>query len=1579
MCVNENEKIPSYEYILSQACSRLAQADNETIDAALYDALRQIGTYAKADRAYIFCFHEDRHLMSNTHEWCADGIEPQIENLQSVNLQDELPWFAEEIQKGDPIYLPIVRDLPSERALERQHFERQGIQSLVVVPMKTADGVSGFIGFDSVSSSREWDDKERMLLQFMADTMAGALQRLEAEEQRRESEEKYHHLFDLSPDGIVILDSAQRRPVEFNETAHRQLGYTREEFSNLTLADIDVIENPEETAERVARVMSGELCEFDTKHRTKSGEIRDVHVTAQYRKAGSQMVYHCIWRDVTEQKQAKQSLEVNEERQARILKCANDGWRDWDFATDHFYYSDRWWEMLGYSPGELPADSDLWRRIMHPDDKERVEKYFRNALDTGLERYEIEFRLKHKNGAWLSILSKGIIFKNSDGSLRGVSGINIDLTEQKRAQAQLRLQSLVLNQIQDRVTVTDLTGVITFVNDATISALGCSRDELLGAPVEKYGEDPSRGATQQEIVEETLKQGTWRGEVVNRTADGREMIMDCRTQLVLDEYGDAVAMAGISTDITEQKNMELQLREREQRLSLALETARLGYWKWTQETDRVEWYGDHHKLFGIAHEDFEGTLDHVQRCVHPDDRQMGADNIQRAIEEHTAFDNTYRVIHPDGSIHWLNSYGYCYYDDGGNADSIFGITRDISDYKFALEAVEERVAQLTALLESMQRGVLVETIDRKVVFANQHFCDLFGIPSLEALRDADCAEAAVHSASLFVDSEGFLNGIDACLSEGKPVVQERFDMHDGRILERTYAPVMMHNRRFGHLWLYRDKTEQVRMEQEIVSAKEEWERTFDAIPDLVSIVDNEHKIVRANQALARKLGTSVNDLIGRTCYDLVHNLDAPPEFCPHSKTLCDFKEHVVEVNEPNLGGDYQVTTTPLARPDGTILGSVHVARDISEHKRLEKEASDRAEYIRKVLDSTDAQMAVVGANGIIHDVNAAWREFALNNGAPEDEREWGVGASYTCCPIQDSEDQSLADRAYTGLKGVQDGILADFEMEYPCHSPSEQRWFTMRILPLKGAPGAVLVSHTNITSRVLAENALAKSDELNRAIIAAIPDILFVIDRDGFFMDCHAPAPEYLLYAPEDIIGQNIDALLPPDLLKITQENLGATLRDQTAHDYRYSLSQGGETREYEARMVPAGKQAVLSIVRDVTPLVRAEEERVTLERQLQHTQKLESLGVLAGGIAHDFNNLLMSILGYADMALEELSPTAPGRENIDQIEKASRRAADLCAQLLAYSGKGRFVIEPFDLNQMIAEMTHLLKASISKKATLNFRPDKSLSWIEGDATQVRQVIMNLVINASEAIGDSDGVISISTSMTAFTPKVLQNTYYDDDVSAGSYVCLEVMDTGCGMEQTTIDRLFEPFFTTKFTGRGLGMSAVLGIVQGHKGVLMVESQIGRGTTFRILFPPSLAELKDNPLKKSAQPSLDKPSGRILLVDDEESIRVLGQRMLKRIGFDVITAADGKEALNIYQQQKESIDLVMLDLTMPHMDGKETLRELSRLDPQVRVVMASGYSNFEIESSLESNVLFGVIQKPYTMKQLREYLYPLFEK
>ena len=393
-------------------------------------------------------------------------------------------------------------------------------------------------------------------------------------------------------------------------------------------------------------------------------------------------------------------------------------------------------------------------------------------------------------------------------------------------------------------------------------------------------------------------------------------------------------------------------------------------------------------------------------------------------------------------------------------------------------------------------------------------------------------------------------------------------------------------------------------------------------------------------------------------------------------------------------------------------------------------------------------------------------------------------------------------------------------------------------------------------------------------------------------------------------------------------------------------------------------------MTRSIAEQQQAEAERHKLEVQVQQTQKLESLGVLTGGIAHRFNNLLTGVLGNASLALETLPARSAEWMLVDRAQRAAQRAAELTRQMLAYTGKGPFTLDLVDINRLVDEMVDLLEVPLSKQARLSYNLGEDVPLIEADAAHIRQVVLNLVTNASEAIGDRNGTVSVSTGTLECDTAYLTETWLHDGLPAGRYVYVDVADDGCGMAPDTVARRFDPFFTTKFTGRGLGLGVVLGIVRGHRGAIKVQSQRGVGTTFRVLFPEARRAAAPDPAVAPV-PLAGRRASTVLVVDDEPEVLKVASLSLNRSGFRVLTAGDGQAALDVFREHWRDIDAVLLDLLLPRVSGEQVFQEMRRVRPDVRVIVSSGCSAEDASGQFDGTGFAGFIQKPYLASTLAE--------
>lgn len=524
----------------------------------------------------------------------------------------------------------------------------------------------------------------------------------------------------------------------------------------------------------------------------------------------------------------------------------------------------------------------------------------------------------------------------------------------------------------------------------------------------------------------------------------------------------------------------------------------------------------------------------------------------------------------------------------------------------------------------------------------------------------------------------------------------------------------------------------------------------------------------------------------------------------------------------------------------------------------------------------------------------------------------------------------------------------------------------------------------DVTDRILAESEAEKSRQNLLAVIDNSTAILCQKDLHGHYILINRYFADLLNEKNDDVIGRTDHDLFPAHLADAFRANDLKVIEAGEAMEFEEEIELDDGLHTFISIKVPlkdsdGNVESVFGISTDITILINAEREKAEAQSKIEHVQRLESLGVLAGGIAHDFNNILTAVMGNAALAGRNMDDSSPAKEFLSRIEASTQRASDLCKQMLAYSGKGKFIIKPINLSDLVEDMTRLMEVSIEKNVVIKYHLASNLPLIEADAAQIQQVILNLITNANEAVESKSGIISFSTGVMHADRAYLNSTYTEEAVPEGRYVYLEVSDTGHGMSQETQKKIFDPFFTTKFTGRGLGMSAVLGIVRGHDGTLRVYSEVGKGTTFKVLFP-----VADHLCLQSAEQTVAESDnwsgqGTILVVDDEETIREVASLMLEAMGFQTLCAVDGEDALRVYRESDGEVSGVLLDMTMPKMDGKECFRELRRMNADVKVVLSSGYNEQDATSRFIGQGLAGFIQKPYSPEELREKIRMLFDE
>jgi two-component system cell cycle sensor histidine kinase/response regulator CckA len=726
-----------------------------------------------------------------------------------------------------------------------------------------------------------------------------------------------------------------------------------------------------------------------------------------------------------------------------------------------------------------------------------------------------------------------------------------------------------------------------------------------------------------------------------------------------------------------------------------------------------------------------------------------------------------------------------------------------------------------------------------------------------------------------------------------------------------------------------------------------------------------------NESASRVYGYSAEEAVGRHI-SMLAPPDREDETCVLLERLARGERienfETVRVTRDGRRLDIALTLSPIRTAEGAFAGASTVARDITELKRAEKALRDSEARNRAIVESSLDAIVMMDAGGRIVEFNpAAERTFGWTRDEVigRDMAELLVPAR-----LRDRHRRALAryraggESALVGRRLEMPALRRD-GTEFPVE-------LTVTQVELRDPRAPTLFSATlrDITER-------REIDLLNArlaAIVQSSGDAIIGKTLDGVIESWNDGAEGIYGYSAEEAVGRHISILAPaerkdeiPGLLerlargeRIVNFETVRAAKDGRLLDMALTLS---PIRTADGTVVGAS-----TVGRDITELKRAEREQRGFELKLLETQKLESLGVLAGGIAHDFNNLLVGILGNASLALTQVAADPSLRETLERIQQAAERSGELTRQMLAYSGRGAHLVQAVDLSSVVSGMLELTESTISKKAALRCFLAPDTPTIEADVTQLRQVILNLITNASEALGGEGGEITVATGSLKADRATVSQFALMDDLTEGTYVFLKIGDSGCGMDTDTKAKMFDPFFTTKAAGTGLGLAAVLGIVRSHGGGIRVDSEPGRGTTFTLLFPASVnarATVGHDPVEESDW----RGCGTVLVADDNDAIRVVLSKMLAKIGFSVVLAENGAEALNVILERETELAFVVLDHSMPEMDGDEVLAELKRRQIAIPIILSSGNTPHDLRPRAAGRDVAGFLPKPYRLPEL----------
>jgi len=1298
------------------------------------------------------------------------------------------------------------------------------------------------------------------------------------------------------------------------------------------------------------------------------------------------------FRDISERKKSEEALRESEERYRRITAA----------ITDYIYtvyvedgkvvrteHSPACAAVTGYMVEEFNRDPFLWFTMVMEEDRPRVREYFDRVL-TGEPDGPIEHRIYCKDGSIQWVVNMPVIHRDEAGNIVSYDGVVSNITERKKAEEALKESEerwqFALEGAGDGVWDWDLRTNTYYRSRRWKEMLGYREDEIGNSPdtwVDLIHPDDMLQSDEELNRHLTGLSPIYSSEHRFRCKDGSyKWILDRGKIIQRDEKGNPLRMIGTHADVTARKKAEEAIRERQAKLDSIFRVAPTGI---GVVVDRIM-VEVNDRICEMTGYDRQEIIGRSSRFLYPTQEEYDLAGVmtERLIQEKRPGTTEVRWRRKDGSV----------------IDIILSATPIEYDNPFAgltftaLDITKRKKAE-RALSESEERYRLMAELTGKLVYD-------YDVPTgritwhgaitqvtgylPEDFRQTDVKEwiQMIHPE----DRADMIAVLDAAIQACGPYQAEyRLLRKDGTNIYVEDRGVFLPDssgtaaRMLGSLG---DISMRKESDEALKASEERYRTVFESTATANIIVAEDMTILLANSNFEKLVGYSKEALEGKmrwTSFVSADDLEKMKQYHRMRREKPGSAPNAYEYRSVSRDGSEHNLYMSIAMIPGTSM-SVASCLDITERKKAEADLGKSEERFRGIANNLPGGVyqfyaCTSGEMGLNYVSENAMTLLGLPNDPPS------FFSSLTACIAPEDRNKFLS--------SIDDAIHSESRWDFDARyiKPNGEEMFLRGISePMKAEDGLIFNGVIlDITERKRAEKALQESEERFRSLIQSSLDIIVIIDENGL-INYESPSVELVLKYPVGfMIGKNPLEFMHPVDRETVAKDLSEVFRnanDGIPTEFRFKRADGNwihlEAIGKNLFHYP-GINGILITARDITERKKAEDLKLEMERRLLHAQKLESLGVMAGGIAHDFNNLLMAILGNLDLALLDLSPVSRSKPFIGQALVAARRAADLTNQMLAYSGKGMFDLKSFDISELVEEMAKLLKASISKNVTLNLQLASDLPRIMADPGQIQQIIMNLIVNASEAIGTSAGMVTMTTGMRECDESYLGQSRLKEKPSPGSYIFLEVKDNGCGMDKETQERLFDPFFTTKFTGRGLGMAAVLGIVSGHKGAIMVDSKPGSGTGIRVLFPAAasvvqgaLKKGKDEARKRMPREKSPARRGNVLVVDDEEMVLGLCRDMVERLGFKVLTAADGEQAVAVFTEHADDITCVILDLNMPHRDGITTFDTLRKIRQDVKVIISSGYDKQEVSGRFDGKGLAGFIKKPYQLENLRKELY-----
>lgn len=1369
-----------------------------------------------------------------------------------------------------------------------------------------------------------------------------------------EAEERYRVIAETASDAVISIDGTSKI-LYANPATEAVFGYRPEELIGQSLTmlmpeaqqtgHLAGIQRYIETGRKRVNWRRTE-----TFGRKKDGTEINIQISFGHHRSGDDHYFTGFIRDVTEARAAEAAIRNSESNFRALVEATTQFVWQLDERGNLTEYP-HWWEEL--TGQEFEASRNYgWVEYLHPEDQDRVKASYISALQN-TERVTLELRIRGKDGEYRYYSASGVPLPTEKGT-RWICSLS-DITAQRTAEERYRLVSNVATDYMFSATV-DPKGNLKqdWVAGAFERITGYDVESFIragGWPKIVHPEDRQQDRADMEALGSNQPVES---ELRITRKDGETVWVRTYAQPIWDEKeARLTGICGAVKDITDKKVAEIAVRESEERLRTILNT----------EPECVKVLSSAGEIIdmnpaGIRILEADGIDQLVGKAASdillPAYREEFKECIRRAISGE-AVQFAYEVNTLKGTQKWLEMHAVPLRNATGAVTSVLGVSRDVTEQRRAADQLLRSEQRVSDLINSVE-GIVWEADVKSFLFTfvSKQAEAILGYPVDDWLKDGFWEEH-IHPD----DRDWALNFCVTATQKGEPHSFEyRMVAADGRtVWLRDIVTVVVENGTPTTLrGLMVDITEQRRKDAAIQRQAMLIEQANEAI----FVWDLDAGIIEWNKGCEKLYGYSRDEVLGKFGFDILSS-KVPmkrDEFFAYLRDKGFWSGEITQVTKSGTTV-YSDTTYQLIEFEGRKI-VLQTNRDMTQSRLAEKALRQSEERYRLLFESSPYPMWVydtetlkflaVNRAAIFH-YGYTRQEFLSMSTLeirPEEEVPRFLEQSR-------SETKEL-DSSSGWIHRKKDGTLITVEI-------------TSHSLSWEGRPARLVLAH-DISDRLKAEQALRRSEAKYRELFENANDVIYTHDLEGNFTSLNGAGEAVTGYTEAEALQMNISQVVVPEFLERARKMIARKVEGSPPTIYETQIIAKDGRRvplEINTRLIVEGGQpiGVQGIGRDISERLAAQDALRQSEEQLRQSQKLEAIGILAGGMAHDFNNMLTAINGYSDLILRKISEDDPIRRNVEEIRKAGERSAELTRQLLAFSRRQIMQPKVVDLNETIDETTSLLRRLIGEDITIEKKLADDLWRIEADPGQLAQVLMNLAINARDAMPNG-GTLMIETS------NILLDKEYASRhmaVAPGRYVMLAVSDTGVGMDEETTRRVFEPFFTTKSVGRGtgLGLSTVYGIVKQSGGNIWVYSEVGRGSVFKIYLPEAKSESRVEPLEDS-QRELHIGSETILLVEDEPAVRGLAREILEACGYHVIEAADGVDAIEKFEATHH-IDLLMTDVVMPRMGGRELSENILSKCPSAKVLFTSGYTDDAILRHGITDEGTNFLQKPFTFELL----------